>query len=154
MVFNQRYERIRIVDLIGSARVGRSTFYQHFGNKDDVLVAAMDPLLRPLADPAAGRAIGSELQGALSHLWQQRALARRIFDSEARGKIERRLAAAIETRLTQEESTSVPSKMIARAAAAAQLTMLRMWTAGEVACSVEALAEEMVRNSTPERRRS
>ncbi|OYW34904.1 MAG: hypothetical protein B7Z42_16035, partial [Brevundimonas sp. 12-68-7] len=53
LMFARRYSAIRTTDLIEAAGVGRSTFYEHFRNKDDVLVWAIDPVFEPLADAGA-----------------------------------------------------------------------------------------------------
>jgi AcrR family transcriptional regulator len=75
LALERRYDAIRTTDLIAAAGVGRSTFYEHFRSKDDVLVAAMDPILLPLAGAVTGRASPAYLRSALDHVWQQRAFA-------------------------------------------------------------------------------
>lgn len=91
-VFRQRYDAIRTGDLIAAAGVGRSTFYAHFRSKDAVLLAAMEPILLPLANAAAGRASAAQVRSTLAHVWEQRSLARVILGSAASVKLQRRLA--------------------------------------------------------------
>ena len=144
LVFERRYDLIRTAHLIAEADIGRSTFYEHFRNKDDVLVAVIDPIFIPLADTAAGRGNLLRLQMILDHVWEQRALGRVIFDPARQPKLQRKLAAMIEERLEGTAPGNAPRALIAAAAAAAQLAMLRMWLAGEVACPAAALARHLM----------
>ena len=50
----------------------------------------------------------------------------------------------IEARLEARVPVAAPASMVAMAAAAAELAMLRMWLAGEAACSADALAGQMI----------
>jgi AcrR family transcriptional regulator len=142
LALDRRYDRIKTADLIATAGVGRSTFYEHFGGKDQVLLAAMDPLLLTIANASLGRAAKSQVRATLDHFWEQRGLARMILNSRAALQLQRRLAAMIEARLP--ENGTVPPAMIAMSAAAGQLAMLRMWLAGEASCASDALAQAMV----------
>lgn len=143
LLFDRRYEAIRVTDLIAAAGVGRATFYEHFRTKDDVLLAAMEPLLQALANAALGRASEAWLRSSLDHIWQQRATGRIVFGSHAATKLQRRLAAIIDTRLRQRGSAAAQTHLIATAAAAAQLAMLRSWLNGDAICSVEVMARRM-----------
>ncbi|QNA86278.1 TetR/AcrR family transcriptional regulator [Sphingomonas sp. So64.6b] len=149
LLFTRRYETIRTAQLIAEADIGRSTFYEHFRSKDDVLVAVIDPIFEPLADAAAGRGNMARLRLMLDHMWQQRALGRVIFDPGRLPRLQRKLAAMIDERLDGGIldggiSAHVPHALIATAAAAGQLAMLRMWLAGEVACPVATLAQHLM----------
>ena len=137
LVFERRYEAIRIGDVVAAAGVGRATFYEHFGGKEAVLLAAMEPILLPLAGAATGRASRVQVRAMLEHVWQNRAMGRVVLGS-AGAKLERRLAAMIDGRLPD------PAPMRAAAAAGAQLIMLRMWIAGEASCSADVLAQQML----------
>jgi AcrR family transcriptional regulator len=148
LLFTHRYETIRTAHLIAEADIGRSTFYEHFRNKDDVLVAVIDPIFEPLADAATGRGKMARLRMMLDHMWQQRALARVIFDPGRLPKLQRKLAAMIGERLDGGISVDVPPALIATAAAAGQLAMLRMWLVGEVACPAAVLAQHLMNESS------
>ena len=50
----------------------------------------------------------------------------------------------IEEQIKENASAAVPPPMLAMAAAAAHVAMLRMWLAGEVSCSSDALARQMM----------
>jgi AcrR family transcriptional regulator len=144
LVFERRYDEIAVADVIAAAGIGRSTFYEHFRDKDDVLLAAITPILLPLANAASGRAGIVVLRPMLTHLWEQRALARILLDSAAGPKLRKELATLIASRLAREDCGTIPVALPATAAAAGQLAMLRMWLAGEVSCSVDNLARQLV----------
>lgn len=144
LVFERRYDEIRTADLIAEAGIGRSTFYEHFQGKDDVLLAAIEPILLPLANAASGRVGHAALRMMLEHLWGRRAVTRIILDSAAGPKLRQQLAAMIEARLEIEGFGPAPLAFPAMAAAAGQLAILRMWVAGEVSSSVDALASQLM----------
>jgi len=143
LAFRQRYDTIRTADLIAAASVGRSTFYEHFRGKDEVLLAAVAPILQPLASAALGRASKVQVRVMLEHVWERRGFARILLAGGTGMKLQRRLAAMIEARLVPTPGAAPPA-MIAMSAAAAQLTLLRMWIAGEAACPPADLAVQML----------
>lgn len=143
LIFTRRYRDIRTAELIEAAGVGRSTFYEHFRSKDDVLVAIIDPLFTPLADAAAGRGGVIAVQGILAHVWEQRAAARQLFEPPLAGRLQRKLAAMIEERLDPHPGPA-PVALIATGLAASTLATLRSWLAGETPCSSLDLARHLV----------
>ena len=145
LIFGGRYDRISTAALIAEAGIGKSTFYEHYRSKDDVLVAVIDPLFVPLAEAAVGRGGLIPLRAMLDHIWEQRALGRALFEGTPMVRLQRKLAEMIETRLDEASvAQCVPHALMARAAAAAQLTALRAWLTGEVACPSHDLASWLV----------
>jgi len=144
LVFTRRYDAIRMADLIEEAGVGRSTFYEHFRNKDEVLIAVLDPILLPLAAGGAGRGAAPALRAALAHMWERRAAGRALFGPALTPRLQKRLAAMIEARITPLEAREAPPTLIATATAAGQLAMLRLWLTGEVSCPVDVLARRLM----------
>lgn len=144
LAFDRRYSAIRTADLIAEAGIGRSTFYEHFRGKDDVLIAVIDPIFVPLAEAVAGRGNLWHLRAMLEHVWEQRALGRILFEGRLLLKLQRKLAGMIEARLDAGTPDTIPPAMIAMAAATAQLAMLRMWLAGEAPCPAAALARHLM----------
>jgi AcrR family transcriptional regulator len=144
LMLSRRYAAIRTTDLIQAADVGRSTFYEHFRSKDEVLVAVVEPILAPLARAAAGRGNTARLRAMLDHLWERRALARHLFEPPLLARLQRRLAAMIESLAESRGDEMVPASLAARGAAARQLVMLHTWLVGEVSCRSDALAKALV----------
>lgn len=143
LIFAQRYDTIRTADLIEAAGIGRSTFYEHFRGKDDVLVAVIDPIFLPLASAAAGRGSRAALRATLEHVWEQRAFARALFEPALLPKLQRKLAGMIEPRLPV-VADGPPAALVAMGMAAGQLAMLRMWLLGEASCPADALARALL----------
>lgn len=146
LAFNCRYGEIRVAAIVAGAGIARSTFYQHFRGKDDVLLATIEPILLPLAGAASGRTSQVHLSGTLAHLWEKRALARIIFDS-AGTLVQRHLAGMIATRLDENRFDLADRAFLSRAVAAAQVTVLRMWLAGEQPCAPDHLAARLLEHS-------
>lgn len=143
LMFSRRYDAIRTADVIAEAGVGRSTFYEHFRNKDEVLVAVIDPLFIPLADAAAGRGDVYRVQAMLEHLWEQRSLGRTLFAPALLDKLQRKLAAMTAARLG--DGDGAVNALIAAGAAAGQMAILRQWMTGEVSFPAADLARLMTK---------
>lgn len=144
LALERRYDAIRIADIVADAGVGRATFYEHFGGKDALLLAAMAPLLHTLAQAAAGRASVGQLRAMLEHVWERRMAGRQVLGhGPAARQIERALAARIASSLVREGAPEGEARLVAIGRAAAQLAMLRAWLAGEIGCSADALARAL-----------
>lgn len=141
LALERRYDAIRVTDLIAAAGIGRATFYEHFRGKDDVLLAAMEPILDPMARAALGRPVEAHLRATLDHIWQQRFVGRILLASSAGEKLQRHLAGMIATGL---DDAPVPAAMRAAAIAAAQIAMLRLWLGGSAPCTAQTLARQMM----------
>lgn len=141
LALDRRYDAIRVTDLIAAAGIGRATFYEHFRGKDEVLLAAMEPVLDPMARAALGRPVEAHLRATLGHIWQQHFVGRILLASSAGEKLQRHLAGMIAAGLDEGQ---VPAALPAAAIAAAQLTMLRLWLGGAAPCPVQALARQMM----------
>lgn len=151
LIFSRRYDAIRTADLITAAGIGRSTFYEHFRSKDDVLLAVIDPIFVPLADAVTGRGSTASLIVMLDHIWEQRSFARLLFEPGLQARLQRKLAAMIEARIGDDPDGGPPVSLVAAGAAASQFGLLRPWLAGEVACPARVLADHM-RQSAAARR--
>jgi len=143
LMFTRRYGAIRTADVIEAAGVGRSTFYEHFRSRDEVLVALVDPLFAPLADAAAGQGNVFAVEAVLSHLWEQRAVARHLFEPPLGPRLSRKLAEMIGERLDA-QALAVPPALAATGASAGTLAVLRAWLMGETPCLASDLARHLV----------
>ena len=144
LVLDSRYNTIRISDLIATANVGKSTFYEHFGGKSDVLLAAMQPVTLALATAASGRAARSYVQQMVRHLWERRWTGRLLMGSMTSPIIQRQLADAIRPHVEREGWPANASVILASGVAAAQLAMLRSWFAGEAASTIEDMTDRLI----------
>ena len=146
LALEQRYGTIRVIDIIDQAGVAKSTFYEHFRSKDDVLLLAMQPVLLALATAASGRAARSYIRSMIAHLWERRSVARPIVDSTAGLILQRCLADTIAKhggRPIEGENTP----LFAVGIAAAQLAMLRHWLAGHATATIDAMTDQIIASS-------
>jgi AcrR family transcriptional regulator len=142
LLFHRRYGAIRVGEIIALAGIGRSTFYIHFRSKDEVLLAAIEPILAALADGATGRTGVGALSQVLAHVWEQRAMGRLVFTPELLPRLQRKLASMIEERRAPDDT--LPAAIVATGLAARQLAMLQLWVTGGAPSPVEALARAMM----------
>jgi AcrR family transcriptional regulator len=137
LVSERRYESIRVSEIIARADVGRSTFYEHYRGKEDLLHASMKWLLEMIAD-AALPAGAAQLSFAVAHLWDNRRLARAVVVPPIGLTVRRILTGLVERRLAERSGPPAePEEIQAKAIqiAAAQLALLEAWTKGELVAS-------------------
>lgn len=140
LVLERRYETIRVSEVIDKADVGRSTFYEHFRSKDDLLRKSMEGLLAMIADAAAPAPDEAKLAFAVDHFWENRRLARAVLAPPLGASVRRLLEGLIEARLEDE-----PDLAHARAVqiAGAQLALLEAWTHGDLTANKERIVERL-----------
>jgi AcrR family transcriptional regulator len=137
MLEGRRYDRITIGDLIARAGVGRSTFYEHYPNKDALLAATIRYPFAGVASAVDANAKVATLRDALSHFEGNRVHAKAVFAGAARRKIVRVLAAMIEERLRARARSNgmVPSAtlgIVAASLAEGQLATIVAWLGGDL----------------------
>jgi len=66
LILEQGYENVTVQDVIDRANVGRSTFYAHFENLDQLLLSGFESLRAEFDDFLSGRNIDNESPWALS----------------------------------------------------------------------------------------
>ncbi|MBX7483234.1 TetR/AcrR family transcriptional regulator [Qipengyuania qiaonensis] len=144
LALRHRYETIRASDIIANAGVGKSTFYEHFRGKNDVLLHAMQPVVLALATAASGRAARSYIRETVRHLWDRRLVGRALLDSTTGPVFQRSLAEAIRTHAVRAGLGDSAAAIAARGIAAAQLAMLRSWLAGEATSTIDDMTDSLV----------
>lgn len=130
---NRRYEDFGVGDLVAQANIGRSTFYEHYRSKDDVLRGLMDGMLTELADASGGSVSAEKLSGLLAHFWGNRRLGKVVFGPPLAPTVRRRLADLIEQRTNA-------GRARATFLAAGQIGLLHAWLSGEISAKPEAIA--------------
>ena len=136
LIGQKRYEDIRVADILDRANVGKSTFYEHFRSKEDLLRSTMDWILRDLADCASQDFDTGRLNGLVGHFWDNRRLGRVVFGVPMVASTRRMLAALIEERLAARESWRRADRNALRLnalqIAAGHLALLHAWLSGEI----------------------
>lgn len=142
LVLSRRYHEIRVADVLAASGIGRSTFYEHFRNKDELLFAALHGPFSILAGIVSGEAGTARVSGILQHFWDNRALARSIFQGAALRVVRKALIAQIESSLDRDYRSRlrIPPRLAAHALADGMFSPVVAWLSGEAACSTGDLA--------------
>lgn len=152
LVQERSYDEIRVGDIAQDADVGRSTFYQHYTGKEDLLVESMSFMLDALAEAAGPEADVGEVEGILSHFWENRRLGRELLFGESSlhvlPRITRALATRIEAHLeTRGVELTLPRRLVAIQTAESQLALIRAWLGGAAAAAPRQVAAALIGSS-------
>ena len=150
LILERRYADIRIADIIRRADSGRSTFYEHFRNKDDILRESVSQVLTIFAEAVDDHCDRRRLQYMLEHFRENSKLARGLLNGPSSPQVVNVLASLIEERLAVVSSLTplIPLALVAMQAAEAQLGLIRAWLNREASCPSAAIAEAMHRSAT------
>lgn len=150
LVLSRRYHEIRIADVLAATGIGRSTFYEHFRNKDELLSAALYGPFSILAGIVSGEAGAARVSGILQHFWENRALARSIFQGAALRVVRKTLITQIESSLDREYRSRlrIPPRLAAHALADGMFSPIIAWLSGEATCSAVDLAAALQLSAT------
>jgi AcrR family transcriptional regulator len=147
LFFERGYDHFTVGDIVERANVGRSTFYEHFRSKDEILAETIKYPFSPLAAAVDEGAERAQMLIALDHFWANRASARGTIRREAsRRALTKVLASMIEQRLHARFRKAGPARALrfrltAIALAEAQLGVISAWLIGEVAGKAQDLAD-------------
>jgi AcrR family transcriptional regulator len=151
LVLDRRYDQITVADIVGRAGVGRSTFYEHYDNKDELLTEGLMGPFSVLADMVVGAADQGQVLETIEHFWENRRVGNVLFAGPTRQLVMRTLASAIEQRLQARLRTANPSELPAPLASAylasAQVGLLSEWLSGHTSCPPGVVADALRRMS-------
>lgn len=152
LVLSMPYGELKVEDILRRSGVGRSTFYEHFTGKDDILAASVRNPFSVLADAMRERDNTSELTMILEHFWENRVVAPSIFGGPARQVCVGALQGLIEERFKQDRVGSpnpllLPPPLAALQMAEALLAPIVSWVTGESSCSPQVLAQSLRRTA-------
>lgn len=138
LALSRRYQEFGVGLIVRKANVARSTFYYHFKVKDELLIQNLMPMLSALARLVVDGEPTQELEYWVTHIWEHRSRARRLFDGPTGRKIADALARELQSALTAvtgHPSGSSMSSLLAEQIAGAMLSLLRAWIIGRSAAS-------------------
>jgi AcrR family transcriptional regulator len=152
LIFKRTYSGLPTDFIIKRAGVGRSTFYEHFRNKDEVLLHSVSWILSAFADAVTDASDLYRIRGVLDHILDQKTMAESLLAGPGGAAITAELSKLIESRLTTRNASrgtklAVPVWLAARQVAAAQIALLRGWLEDASTCSSMDLAMAIHRSS-------
>lgn len=151
LVVSGRKKNIRVSDIVEHANVGRSTFYEHYSNADDIHMQALASPFSILADSVMGVGDNQKLVSLLEHFWKNRQRAKATIAGQTRERVTRLLADLIEERITDNSEMPIPKRMVSVQLAEGALSLIRIWISGETSCTPSALAEAIFETSARSR---
>jgi AcrR family transcriptional regulator len=149
LVLERGYETLTVRDIIQHANVGRSTFYEHFENKDDILRRSLRPVFGVLADAIATTGRPEALEEILAHFRENVRLTRALLQGSTQYLMSTILADLVEERLSalpvasRDVQPLIPVASIAASLAGAQLALIESWLSSKTPCSCAVLAHAM-----------
>ena len=153
LILTRRYANIRVGDIVRRANVGRSTFYEHFRDKDDLLCESISGLLAIMADIFSDRYDMKRLCFVMDHFRENSRLARGMFNGPSAPQFVHVLANLIEEHLAttcprKGLTPSIPLEIIAFQAAETMLGLVRAWLQKGISCSAAVIAAAMHKSAT------
>ena len=138
LMVERSYDAITVQDLLDRANIGRSTFYNHYFDKEDVLTALAEQMLEMLSQQFSQRNAGQEIfpslelfQHTLQHQQHFRAMlrghAREVVWDAAQVSLSRAIEQRLATTLITKRSPSVPLSVMSEYLAGAFLNLLKWW---------------------------
>lgn len=150
LVFRDGFENISVQGIVAEADVARSTFYEHFSGKDDILRASMAQFFVVIADCASSEELPEHLGKVLEHLWENRRLADAIFSGTPRKILGQSLSEMVEARLHDLHggaSLTLPYRLAAIQVAESQLALVESWLRGRAFAKSGDVASALHRTS-------
>ncbi|HEV2677239.1 MAG TPA: TetR/AcrR family transcriptional regulator [Aliidongia sp.] len=148
LVLEQAYDSLGVGDIVARANVGRSTFYDHYDGKDDLLAESIAGPFRTLAALVGAPEMPAALVGTIAHFRENQRVSRTLLTGPTRPILTRSLAELIEARLRDvgrksSASALIPDALAALYLAAGQLTLVEHWLTAQHSCRPEIIAEAL-----------
>lgn len=134
----KRYDAITVQDLLDRAEIGRSTFYTHYFDKEDVLASVVEEQLELLSQQLSHRSAGQGIVPSLE-MFRHAQEHSRFFQALVQGHagemlwetwqvlLSRNIEQALTLACTKKGSPSVPLDVVARYLAGAFGSLLKWW---------------------------
>ena len=149
LLVEKPYEEILVQDILDRAGIGRTTFYAHYFDKEDVLNTIieqeLEQLTRPITHAAARQRVVPSLE-LFEHVYHSQnqqflALMRSRAGEPLWEALQTALGLAIEPALStlcaERRSPSIPVPVVSEYLAGAFLTLLKWWVMADMPCPPE-----------------
>ena len=145
LLLEKRYDAITVQDLLDRAGIGRSTFYAHYFDKEDVLASIAVQMLETFGQQLSQRDAGQGIVPSLElfrHVYQHP--QRQHFQAMLRGHagellwetgqalLSRNIEQTLTTTCAGKRSPSIPLAVVAQYLAGAFLNLFKWWLEAEM----------------------
>lgn len=149
LLLEQGYESLKIGTVAERANVGRSTFYEHYRTKHDLLRASIAGPFSILADLVCPPVSTEAVTVLLRHFRDHQQVARVLLSWPTRPLLGNTLANLIVERLKRRPAgfSRIPLEIIARQIAEAQLSLVEHWVQGRPSLDLEVASDALRRTA-------
>jgi len=150
LLHEKRYDAISVQDIIDRANVGRSTFYAHFVDKDDLASYSIEQMLDALVHLSRPAGPGLIATAALfEHVRQQFTLFQmqmrdrglELFFERGQAYWSQKIEQELQRRLPPEHEPGVPLALVANHVTGAWVNLLKWWLDNKMPYSPERMEE-------------
>ena len=140
MVQSSRYDELKTIHIIEKSGVGKSTFYEHFNGKDDVLSQSLEHPMSVLAMALVGDGDEENIKWVLNHFWERRLFARLILQHPTLTVVDNCLRDII---ISNSAGRASSNQIYAQACflSSGFLSLLAEWLTGKIKFSVDDMLE-------------
>lgn len=153
LMAEKRYDSITVQDILDQADIGRTTFYAHYQDKEDLatsmLIELMDGLVSELDETEFNEHQILPTQMLFDHFGENHERVKVMFQGRGmelffeKGKQfwAERIESHLQSLITDEQTSNVPLPLIADSAAGTFLIHLKWWFDNEMPYSAEQMAQ-------------
>jgi AcrR family transcriptional regulator len=112
LILERGFETTSVQDVCERADVGRSTFYMHFADKEDLLLGGFEDLRKALRHQLAASPAGSPLpfaHGMIQHAYEQQRLFRALVGKRTGQVVLRRFRELVLTLVAEDLTAMLPA---------------------------------------------
>ena len=132
LLLEKGYDAITPTQIAAAACVARSTFYEHYSGKPDLLRSSLDQIFPAIAQAGFSADVPCRrIVDVLEHFWAQRRFARVLMKDRPRLILQSRVAELIVVEMRSNGYVAtIPSTMVAVQISNAHIAVLDRWLAG------------------------
>jgi len=137
LILERGYDEVTVQDVLDRANLGRSTFYAHYRNKDDLLFSGFEEFaagLHARTHSATGEGPADFSLHLFRHVAQMRRLLKALWGHQGSRAIMKRSEAAMGAvlrrqveQMAREKSPSVPLDIVTHYIASSLMALITLW---------------------------
>lgn len=160
LLLEKRYDAITVQDILDRANIGRSTFYTHYYDKEDVLESVTEQMLNTFSQQIQQTGAGYELLPSIElfrHTQQMHQHFQVLLKGQsgamlmktAQALLSRNIEQSLTSACAGKRSPSIPLAVMSQYLAGAFLNLLKWWLEAEMPYSPEQMDEMFRRLALP-----